>query len=65
MRDAHAELWLVNQHIEREARDAALRAELPRRRSPAENVRLRAGEALIATGRRVLPAPERAPARAT
>jgi len=65
MRDAHAELWLANQHIEREARDAALRAELPPRRSPAENLRLRAGEALIAAGRRVLPAVKRVPARAT
>ncbi|HSL97534.1 MAG TPA: hypothetical protein VK831_03085 [Candidatus Deferrimicrobiaceae bacterium] len=64
MRDAHAELWLANQHIEREARHAALRAQLPPRRSPAEILRLRAGEALIATGRRLLPAPRQAPARA-
>ena len=64
MRDAHAELWLMNQRIELEVREAALRAELPPRRSPADALRLRTAAALIAAGQRLLPATGRVSARA-
>ena len=64
MRDAYAELRLMNQRIELEVREAALRAELPPRRSPADVLRLRAGAVLIAAGQRLLPATGRVSARA-
>jgi len=65
MRDANAEVWLTSQHIEHELRESARRAGLPPRASWVETARRWAGEALIAVGRRLLPAPKRTPARAT
>ncbi len=65
MRDAQADVWLASQAIERELREAARRADLPAGPGWWDDLRRRAGEALIATGQRLLPAPRRTPVRAT
>jgi hypothetical protein len=64
MRDADAEVWLASQRIEHQLRAAAQRAQLPDAPSWLEQLRWRAGRALIGAGQRLLPATRRAPARA-